>query len=76
MTPDELNDPEAAWPQYTLGTLGASGCDVQCVLLHDSPPDQESINVVLLDDFICTLSGRVIEIQRHQFRPICENGYL
>jgi hypothetical protein len=76
MTPDELNDPSATWPRYVLGFHRVGEDEAECVLLHASPPDQESIEVVLIEGFRCLLSGQVIQIQRHQFRPTCEQSYL
>lgn len=62
---------ELAYPRYALGEYFEGEEIAGCVLLHDSPADQESISIVLLDDFRCLESGKVIDIQRHQFRFVC-----
>lgn len=38
-------------------------------LTHDSPPDQKTVQVELLEDFYCCEAGEVIETPRHLFRP-------
>ena len=38
-------------------------------LLHDSPPDQESVQVELLDCLVCLEAGEQTEVQRYEFTP-------
>ncbi len=37
-------------------------------LTHDSPPDQEKVQIELLEDFYCCEAGEVFETQRCLFR--------
>jgi hypothetical protein len=60
------------YEQYSFGMYRDGGEEVSCVLLHASPVDQEAVKVVLLESFRCLESGKVIEIQRHQFSCVCE----
>lgn len=64
------------YQQYSVGVFRDGDEESQCVLLHDSPPDQEAVKVVLMEGFRCLEEGKVIEIQRHQFICICEQGDL
>lgn len=50
------------------GVVTVGGDSARAVLLHDSPDDQELIEVQLLDDFICLEAGEKTQFQRHQFR--------
>jgi hypothetical protein len=65
-----IQSPEQTYPAYALGEHVWAGDRAECVLLHESPPDQELVSVVLLDCFICCESGKVIEIPRRQFKPL------
>ena len=64
------------YKKHSVGLYREGGDENACFLLHDSPPDQESLRVVLLDCFRCCESGKVIKIQRHQFSCICEQADL
>ncbi len=62
------------WPASTTGqvrTPHPSDGDYssKAKLTHDSPPDQETVRVELLEDFYCCSAGDVIETQRYLFRP-------
>lgn len=51
------------------GTVTVGRDSAWAILTHDSPPDQESIELLLTEDFICLESGEVAEFQRHEFTP-------
>ena len=50
-----------------VGIYDIDGERARVTVIHDSPPDQEAIEVVLLEDFRCLECGQIIEIQRHDF---------
>jgi hypothetical protein len=66
----DIENPEMTYPKYTVGEYAWGGDSAECLLLHDSPPDQEDVEVALLDSFICTERGKVMRISRHQFKPL------
>lgn len=66
----DINDPNSTYPQFTVGVYAWGGDTAECLLLDESPPDQEAVCVALLEDFICAERGKVIAIQRHQFGPL------
>lgn len=65
---------ESLWPEGTVGRVysphkSEGDINAKARLCHDSPPDQESVTVELLEDFYCCESGDEIEMQRYLFRP-------
>ena len=59
-----IESADQTYPLHTVGDYSWGGDRAECVSLHESPPDQETMQVVLLDCFICTERG-----PRHQFKP-------
>jgi hypothetical protein len=69
-----LNAESTMWPKGTVGQVlthhpSDHGYSSRARLTHDSPPDQESVEVELLEDFYCLSAGDVFETQRYLFVP-------
>lgn len=63
-----------SWKQGTIGRLRThhrsdGDYSARAELTHNSPPDQETITVKLLEDFYCLSAGDETETQRYLFRP-------
>lgn len=65
---------DQTWPRGTVGTIRSQHREdghysAPAVLTHDSPPDQELIEVELRDAFYCLETGEKLQTQRYLFTP-------